>query len=154
MSKVIREVIIMLLICLAIMVLLAVGLYQWIPNRKIIPQIEVYAISDEVKDLLEDDIQERTEENGNPILTYTSSNESIEVTSSDLNSYEESYDYVPGKSHPFAEVIQSVKPEGEGNPDITVPDETGDTEGEQGETEKSRVESTEPSAYSGANGSK
>lgn len=151
MSKIVKEIIIMLLICLAIMLLLAIGLYQWIPNRKIIPEIEVYAASEEVKDLLEDDIRERAENNGNPILTYSSSDESIEVTSKDLSDYQSNYNYVPGKSHPFSEITESVKPGNGSDIGSTNPGGTLTQGGSQG---SSNTQDTEPSVYSNGNGSK
>ena len=39
MAKIIKEIIIMLLTCLAGMLLFAVILYEYIPNRKVVPEI-------------------------------------------------------------------------------------------------------------------
>ena len=93
MAKIIKEIIIMLLVCLITMLLLAIALYQYIPNRKIVPEIVKYSATEEVKDLLDDNINAKEEES--VLLTY-------EVTSSDLNNYQITNDYVPGKSNPFA----------------------------------------------------
>lgn len=94
MAKTIKEIIIMLLVCLITMLILAIALYQYIPNRKAVPEITTYVATEDVQDLLEDDIDKRSEEDS-VILTY-------EVTSSDLNNYQSTNDYVPGKSNPFA----------------------------------------------------
>ena len=134
----------MLLICLAVMLVLAISLYQWIPNRKIVPDIEVYAASEEIKDLLEDDIIKRSA-NSEPILSYT-------VTSTDLNNYQKSYDYVPGKPHPFAEMEQSIEP-GEGQ-DQQQTDTSGQIINGTTDENDTKVETKEPSVYSNNNGSK
>lgn len=94
MSKTIKEIIIMLLVCLITMLILAIALYQYIPNRKAVPEVTTYVASEDVQDLLEDNIDTRKDDD-NVILTY-------EVTSSDLNSYQSANAYVPGKSNPFA----------------------------------------------------
>ena len=103
MAKTIKEIIIMLLICLVTMLILAIALYQYIPNRKVVPEIVKYVATEEVQDLLEDDIDTRKDED-NVILTY-------EVTSSDLNNYQSSNIYVPGKSNPFAVYAPSTSGE-------------------------------------------
>lgn len=97
MTKVIKEIIIMLLICLISMLILAVVLYDYIPNRKLVAEVTNYATSEEIKTQLADDIDSEEKE---VVLTY-------EVTSGDLSTYQITNEYVPGKSNPFAEVIQS-----------------------------------------------
>ncbi len=137
MTKVVREIIITLLICLAIMLILAIALYQWIPSRKVIPEVKVYAASSEVKDLLEDDIMQRSEDD-EPVLSYS-------VTSSDLNDYQRNYDYVPGKPNPFSDAVKTVTPE-EGN--------NNNGNGGEIQNDSSKIEPTQPSVYSTSNGTK
>lgn len=112
MAKTIKEIIIMLLICLATMLILAIALYQFIPNRKAVPEITTYVATDEIQDLLADDIDTRSEE---VILTYESGTGSeYSVTSSDLKNYQSTNDYVPGKSNPFAAYSPTTDGTGEG----------------------------------------
>ena len=53
MTKAIKEIIIMLLICLIAMLGLAIALYQYIPSKKNVPEIVQYQVSEQVQDLLE-----------------------------------------------------------------------------------------------------
>ena len=91
MTKIIKEIILMLLTCLAGMLLFAVVFYNYIPNRKIVPEIAVYNASEKIKELKSDDIDKRNE---TIIKTF-------QVTSSDLTNYKIANDYVAGKSNPF-----------------------------------------------------
>ena len=91
MAKIIKEIIIMLLTCLAGMLLFAVVFYEYIPNRKIVPEVAKYKASERIRELKSDDIDKRNE---TIIKTF-------EVTSSDLTNYKIANDYVPGKSNPF-----------------------------------------------------
>lgn len=100
MTKAIKEIIIMLLVCFITMLVLAVALYKFLPNKKSVPEIVEYEVSEQVQDLLEDNIDQRSDEE-RVLLTY-------EVTSSDLSGYQVTNDYVPGKSNPFAEASKSI----------------------------------------------
>ena len=92
MGKIIKEIIIMLLICLVGMLLFAVLFYQYIPNRKVVAEVKEYQASTEVDQLLEDNIDQEKNE---VVLTYS-------VTSSDLSNYEATNNYNPGKANPFS----------------------------------------------------
>lgn len=94
MGKVIKEIMIMLLVCLVGMLLFAVAFYEFIPSRKVVPDVTQYSASEKVQELLADNIDKT---NDQVVLTY-------KVTSSDLNNYKVTKDYVPGKANPFAEV--------------------------------------------------
>lgn len=100
MTKAIKEIIIMLLISLLTMLLLAIVLYKYVPNRKVVPEIVTYKASEDVQDLLEDNIDTK-KDSEEVILTY-------EVTSKDLDNYQKINEYVPGKTNPFAEASTSV----------------------------------------------
>ena len=69
MTKAIKEIAIMLLVCLVTMLILAIALYKYIPNKKNVPEINKYVASEQVKDLLEDDIDTRSD-NKKVLLTY------------------------------------------------------------------------------------
>lgn len=92
MSNIIKEIIIILLIILLSMLLFAVILYEYIPNRIQTAETATYSATDDVKNSLKDSV---ASDNSNIILTY-------EVTSTDLNNYQNKNEYVPGKQNPFS----------------------------------------------------
>lgn len=110
MAKVIKEIIIMLLICLVGMLLFAVVFYEFIPSRKSVAEVTKYVATDEVQQMLADDIDE---ENQQVIKTY-------EVTSSDLNNYEFKNEYVPGKANPFEYLPENVEGQATTNNSNTI----------------------------------
>ena len=91
-KKVIKEIIIMLLLCLAIILVLGVLLYEYVPSNKIIPEEVSYTTPADVQEELN---KSENLENEQVILTY-----SIDAT--DLNNYERINSYVPGKTNPFS----------------------------------------------------
>lgn len=93
-SKIIKEAMIVLIACLVAILLFAVILYGFIPNRKIVKEIKEYKTTDQVSEQLSDKVDA---ENEQVVLTY-------EVTKSDLNNYKITDDYVPGKVNPFSEL--------------------------------------------------
>lgn len=105
MAKVIKEIIIFLLVCLAMMLLFAVVLYEYIPSRKVVAEVVTYSATEEIQQQLADNVDQETNE---VVLTY-------EVTSSDLNNYEITNEYVPGKSNPFAAISTSADSDITGN---------------------------------------
>lgn len=92
MPKVMKEIIIVLLAILLSMLILAVVLYDYIPNRIQSEETATYSATESVKALLQDPV---ADESSNIILTY-------EVTGTDLTNYEKAKEYVPGKQNPFA----------------------------------------------------
>lgn len=102
-KNIIKEIIIVLLLCLAIILILGVLLYDYVPMAKIVPEPVSYATSEEVqKELLESTEIDQSQ----IILTY-------EVDNTDLNNYKRIQEYKPGKKHPFSTYEISV--EGESN---------------------------------------
>lgn len=88
----IKELIIMLLLCLAIILILGILLYEYVPTSKTIPNTVSYTTPDEVKEeLLETDNVDESQ----IVMTY-------EINSSDLNNYKRIQDYKPGKANPFS----------------------------------------------------
>lgn len=137
MTKTIKEIVIMLLACLAILILLAIILYQYIPSRKQVPEVITYTATEEVQDLLEDDIMTRIEDK-TPVETY-------KVTSSDIKSYQTQQEYVPGKLDPFAEYSSQTSGDTQGS----VP---GDGQSSSGE--KPALDTKEPNVYTEPTGTK
>lgn len=95
-KSIIKETIIMLLVCLAILLILCVLLYEFIPSNKVLPSEVSYQPSEEIQKELESAISGETTK---VVLSY-------EVTSNDLNNYEKSNDYNPGKVNPFSTYIE------------------------------------------------
>lgn len=91
-KSIIKELIIILLLCLAIILVLGVFLYEYVPSTKIVPEKVSYTTPENVKQELQQvsDIDE-----SQVILTY-------EVDSTDLNNYKKIQDYKPGKTNPFS----------------------------------------------------
>lgn len=104
-KTIIKEAIIMLLVCLAILLVLCVLLYDFIPSNKILPAEVSYQASEEIKQELESAV---SGENTKIVLSY-------EVTSTDLKNYEKSDDYNAGKVNPFSAYIEKPEDEQEGN---------------------------------------
>ena len=91
-KKVIKEMIIILLICLAIILILGVLLYEYVPSNKIIPDAVSYTTPEAVQEELS---KSEDVENDEIILTYS-------VDATDLDNYERINTYVPGKPNPFS----------------------------------------------------
>lgn len=91
-KSVLEEIIITLLLCLVIMVVLGILLYEYVPISKTIPNPVEYKTSDAVKEqLAEADVLDDSK----VIMTY-------EVNASDLANYKKGQNYQPGKANPFA----------------------------------------------------
>lgn len=91
-KKVVKELIIILLLCLAIILLLGILLYEYVPMTKTIPTPVSYTTPENVKQEL---ANTTTIDESQIILTY-------EVDSTDLNNYKRIQDYKPGKANPFS----------------------------------------------------
>jgi len=130
MTKIIKELIIMLLVCLVGMLLFAVVFYEYIPNRKIVPEVAKYEASEQVKEMLADTVDQQ--ETNKVVTTYS-------VTSSDLVNYKATKDYVPGKSNPFATVAEDP--------------ETGSTTKKSGNDTNKGTKSTETTSGNGSSSS-
>lgn len=90
-KNVIKEIIIVLLLCLAIILILGVILYEYVPSNKVIPEKVSYTTPENVKEEL------NKADSTNIITTYE-----YNVEASDLNNYKRVSDYVPGKQNPFS----------------------------------------------------
>lgn len=89
-----KEIIITVLICAVLILLLAIVLYQYIPSNKVVPsKVSAYKTPENVEAEIE--INNNTTE-------YTTTNQTFDVTDSDLSVYKQSKSYNPGKSDPFA----------------------------------------------------
>lgn len=139
MAKAIKEIIIMLLICLITMLILAIVLYKYIPNRKVVPEVVTYTATEDIQDLLNDNIDTKSDSD-NVILTY-------EVTSSDLKNYQDINTYVPGKSNPFAVIDNSTIVENGSNSNVNSNNGNSTKKDEENSQETKKNENTSPSVY-------
>lgn len=91
-KELIKNIGIGILIIIAIILFLMIICYNKISIGRVIPTVEQYQLSDEIKSELE---SEQTEENSEIITTY-------ELDASDLKKYEKTKEYNKGKKNPFA----------------------------------------------------
>lgn len=102
-KTIIKETLIMLLLCVAIILILGAIFYDSIPSNKVIPpQLEAYTTPEKVKTEIEENITQ-----------FEKAEVSYEITSSDLSLYKQSRSYTSGKVDPFAS--SAVVPSGTGN---------------------------------------
>ena len=76
-KNVLKEIIIILLLTLAIILLLGVLLYEYVPMNKVVPEAVTYTATEETRQALEEKTAQDSDE---VILSY-------EVTSTDLKNY-------------------------------------------------------------------
>ena len=91
-KSVFKEIIIFLLLCLAIILILGILLYEYAPMSKTVPNPVSYTTPEEVQQELS---SSSDVDDSQIIMTY-------EVDSTDLNNYERINDYQPGKANPFS----------------------------------------------------
>lgn len=87
-----KEMIIILLLCVAILILLSVIFYDYNPISKVVPNKIAYSTPKDVREELEE------ESVGN---TISIENKVYQIEGSDLNIYKSSKSYNPGKRDPF-----------------------------------------------------
>ena len=91
-KNIVKEIIIILLLCLAIILILGILLYEYAPMSKTVPNPVSYTTPEDVQQELSSSSNVDTDQ---IIMTY-------EVDSTDLNNYERINDYQPGKANPFS----------------------------------------------------
>lgn len=99
MKTMIKEIIIVLLLVLAILLVLGIFLYDYIPMNKVVPKIEQYEVPNSIKEELEE-IVDDTNTTMTPIVR--------EINNNDLKIYEKSKDYQKGKVNPFADTLSNT----------------------------------------------
>ncbi len=130
-KSIFKEFFIMLLLCVAIILILGVIFYDYIPTNKAIPNpMAPYTTPDEVKAEIDENLEEAEPQN----VPYT-------VTASDLNGYKQTKSYVAGKSNPFAAISSS-----EDNPN------TGDGNTQGNNTNSNEQTNTDKPSDSGSTG--
>lgn len=105
-KSVIKEIFIILLLGIAILLILGILFYEYIPINKTVPAKEAYVTPESVKK----EIGENVSETEKVEVTY-------EVTDSDLDLYKQSGSYKEGKANPFA--LEETTDEPGNNPNDT-----------------------------------
>lgn len=98
-KNIIKEIIIILVLCLAIILLTGILLYDYVPSKKVIPEKVSYTTPENVKEELN---KTQGIDESQVVLTY-------DVDATDLRNYKRVNDYVPGKQNPFSSYIQPVE---------------------------------------------
>ena len=92
MKSILKEIIIILLLCCAICLILGVVFYDYIPTNKVIPStVEAYKTSNKIKEEIDEEITE-----------FQKQTIVMEITDSDLKLHKQEKSYDSGKINPFA----------------------------------------------------
>ncbi len=124
-KSVMKEIFILLLLSIAILLILGILFYEYIPINRVIPEREAYVTPNEVLNEIEEEITESEKIE----VTY-------EVTDADLNVYKQTGSYTEGRANPFSlepETTTNTSDNGTGNSGTTN-SETGDTNENNGQT--------------------
>lgn len=92
-KNILKEIIIILLLTLAIILVLGVLLYEFVPANKIIPEKVAYTTPEEVKKELETVVSDDEEQ----YFDY-------HIDSTQIKNYQKIQEYVPGRKNPFGEL--------------------------------------------------
>ncbi len=93
-KSILKEIIIILLLIFAIILLLGVLLYDYVPMNKVIPQDVKYVAAEDTKIALD---EKKATDSESVVLTY-------EVTATDLKNYQKVNEYNAGRKNPFASI--------------------------------------------------
>lgn len=104
-KSIVKEIFIMLLLCLAIVLILGVIFYNYIPTNKTIPEkLATYTTPENINEKIEEQISETEKEE----ITY-------EIEAADLKLYKQTNSYTTGKRNPFVAVSTEVENKAENN---------------------------------------
>lgn len=119
-KTILKEIIIMLLLCLAIIIVLGLLLYDYVPMSKVVPEPVSYTTPEEVQQELKEagEIDE-----SQVIMTY-------QVDTKDLNNYKTINKYKPGKANPFSSYEDNEK------------DKTTETKSDEKDSGKNSINTT------------
>lgn len=95
-KTILKETIIILLLCVAILLVLSILFYDYNPINKVVPnKIESYTAPENIKEELEEETIKNSLEIENRVYT---------IEGSDLNIYKKGQSYNPSKDNPFATI--------------------------------------------------
>lgn len=145
-KDIIKEIIIVLLLCLAIILILGVILYNYVPTNKLVPEQIEYTTSKDVKEMLKsaDGVDEEK-----VVMTYT-------LGQSDLNNYQRINEYKPGKANPFStyQTQNAEKTNSNSSSNGTSENSSGTSSGQNTNTDTSTPGSVNPGNYTNDKGLK
>lgn len=107
-KDIIKEIIITLLFILAVILILGVLLYEFVPTNKIIPEKVSYTTPENIRDEIQ---SSESEINQNTDISYS-------INATDLSNYKKINEYVPGKKNPF-ESVESNETTEDGSTDTS-----------------------------------
>lgn len=113
MKTILKEIIITLLICVAILLILGIIFYDYNPLNKVIPNKIAYSTPNEIRSEITDtEIENILDQSYN--IVYS-------IENADLQKYKKSDRYVPGKEHPFTGIESATGDViyGEKGPELT-----------------------------------
>ena len=94
-----KEVLIILLVCVAIVLLMAVIFYNYIPTNKVIPaKVTAYQLPQNVEEII----------NETTIDSYNSASINYTIDNADLSKYQATQSYNPGKADPFSATTEDT----------------------------------------------
>lgn len=96
-KSILKEVIILALLCVAILLILGVLFYEYIPTNKIVPNKIAYQTPENVSQELSQNVVESTPVN----ITYS-------LSATDINVAKKENTYKPGKQDPFASITTTT----------------------------------------------
>ena len=91
-KSILKEIIIVLLLCAIILFVLGILFYDYNPINKVVPNKVAYSVPENIKNELEENVQN----------TLSVENKVYTIEGSDLNIYKKSKAYNPSKENPFA----------------------------------------------------
>ena len=142
-KSVIKEIIIVLLLSLAIVLILGILFYEYIPISKEVPDEVQYSASSEVE-------AKKSEIDTLKVESDYESSETDSVTSTDLNNYERVKDYRPGKANPFGPYeTTATDPTGSGSSTGGSSSSSGSSSGTTGGSSSTSTDSNDDDSSSG-----
>ena len=120
-KSIIKEIIIMLLLCLAIIIVLGLLLYDYVPMSKVVPEPVSYTTPEEVQQELK---EAGSVDESQVIMTY-------EVDSTDLNNYKNIKNYKPGKANPFSSYEKETETNGTSSDNSSGSNSNGSSSNDQ-----------------------
>ena len=115
-KSILKEIIIVLLLCAIILFVLGILFYDYNPINKVVPNKIAYSVPENIKNELEENVQN----------TLSVENKVYTIEGSDLNIYKKSKAYNPSKENPFA----STSTEESNTTNNTVKTNTNSEQGE------------------------
>ena len=113
---VLKESLIILLMCIAILLVLGIIFYDYNPLNKVIPNKIAYTTPEDIKNEIDEDAgKDITEDKYNVVY---------KIDNADLEKYKKSKRYIPGKAHPFDPSKPSIGEEYDDT--LAIPELLGD----------------------------